>query len=250
MPPALELDSLVKRFGSVTAVDGVSFSVPPGERHAIIGPNGAGKTTLFDLVTGAATPDAGRVRHRGTDLTTRAESARARHGVVRSFQLVELFDGLSVEANLAVAVQAGAQRYDPLGSPDPAVDERAAEWCGKLGLEAESDTLVEALSHGDRKRLEVGTVLATDADTVLLDEPTSGIPGPASAELVELVSAVTADRTVLLIEHDVDAALAFADRVTVMDRGSVIARGPPDAVVADEAVQRAYLRGYDATALD
>ncbi|MEF8777145.1 MAG: ABC transporter ATP-binding protein, partial [Haloarculaceae archaeon] len=245
-----ELRSLAKRFGSVTAVDDVSLSVPAGERHAIIGPNGAGKTTLFDLVAGATEPDAGRVRHRGTDVTNLSESTRARHGIVRSFQLVELFDGLPVRENLALAVRAGGARLTPFGSPDPAVAERALEWCSTLDLGSHRETDVADLSHGDRKRLEVGTALATGARTLLLDEPTSGMPRPASERLLDLVAETTADRTVLVIEHDVDAALAFADRVSVMDRGSVIARGPPDEVVTDEAVQQAYLRGYDVPALD
>ncbi|ERG87947.1 MAG: ABC-type branched-chain amino acid transport system, ATPase component [halophilic archaeon J07HX5] len=248
--PVLETQALVKQFGSVTAVDQLSLSVPADQRHAIIGPNGSGKTTLFDLVTGAVRPDQGRIQFHGQDITTASEDARAREGIVRSFQLTNLFGGLSVQENLQLAVQATEQTFNPFRLPDTAIVERASEWYGALELDADPQAPVETISHGDRNRLEVGTALATDADLLLLDEPTSGVPPEESRALLRLIEQMTTGQTVLLIEHDMDVALSFADQVTVLDRGSVITQNTPEQIVNDTAVQNAYLRGYGDTTLD
>lgn len=247
---ALETHALVKQFGSVTAVDDISLSVPSGQRHAIIGPNGAGKTTLFDLITGAVSPDQGQILFHGQDITDLPEHARARRGIVRSFQLTNLFEDLSIHENLQLAVQAAEQTLNPLRSPDTASADRADEWYETLELDASPQAVVHTLSHGDRNRLEVGTALATGADMLLLDEPTSGVSKQESEALLELLRRITTDQTVLLIEHDMDVALSFADQVTVIDRGRVIAQAAPNQIVTDEAVQNAYLRGYDGTTLD
>jgi branched-chain amino acid transport system ATP-binding protein len=246
---ALELDGLLRRFGSVTALDDVSLSVPAGEVHGVIGPNGAGKTTLFDLVTGALRPDEGQVRLDGRDVTGLREDQRARAGVVRSFQLTELFGDLPARENVRLALQARAgTSLNPLRQPDSTLEKRATDWLDRLGIE-DSGIEAAALPHGDRKRLEVGTALAADPSVLLLDEPTSGVPDDEAADLVDLVLEERAGRTVLLIEHDVDVALGTADRVTVLDQGVVIAQGSPEQVVTDDRVQDAYLRGYGDAAL-
>lgn len=242
--PTLATKGLTKRFGSFVAVDQVSMAIPTGEFHSIIGPNGAGKTTLFNMLAGALTPSEGDIMYRGTEITDVSEDQRARMGISRSFQITELFSEFTVHENLRLAAQSQAQDFNPLHTTDPALAERAADVLDMLDLDADAGTIAKTLSHGDKKKLEIGMVLITDPSVLLLDEPTSGISEADVPAVMDLITDATADRTVLLIEHDVDLVLDLSDRITVLNRGAVISRGTPAEIVEDPNVQEAYMGDY------
>ena len=270
----LTTEALTRRFGELTAVDGVDLRVERGEFRSVIGPNGAGKTTLFDLITGAQRPTSGSVRFDGTitprpgshssaqrptsgsvrfdgeDVTGLAPHERVRRGLGRSFQITTVFSGLTVRENVRLAAQsvhdASISRVDRFLRPKDSFEAIAADTTATLervGLADRAEGRAGALAYGDRRRLEIGLVLATDAAVVLLDEPTAGMSAEETAATMELIDEVLADRTLVLIEHDVDLVLDVSDRVTVLDRGQVLTTGSPEAVADDEDVQRAYLGG-------
>jgi branched-chain amino acid transport system ATP-binding protein len=250
---ALRTDGLTKQFSGFTAVDAVDLRVERGEFRSIIGPNGAGKTTLFNLISGAMTPTAGTITLLGTDVTDDSPAARVARGLGRSFQLTTVFAGLSVRENVRLASQ--AVTYDDLsplrrlfGSPDDvgAVTERTASVLDRIGLAESAETQASALSYGDRRRLELGLVLATDPEVVLLDEPTAGMSGEETLATIDLIEDVLSEKTLVLVEHDVDLVMQLSDRITVLNGGRPITTGTPEEVADDEAVQRAYLGGYDA----
>lgn len=241
---ALEAVELTKSFGGFVANDDISLSVPENEFHAIIGPNGAGKTTLFNMIAGSLRPTSGVVRFHGENVTDRSEHERARLGISRAFQITQLFSDQSVLDNLRLAAQSTAQRLNPIATPDPAFEERAHEMFEKLGLGATPETLASALSHGDKKKLEIGMSLVTDPDVLLLDEPTSGVSENESQEVTGFLDEFIGETTILMIEHDIDIVLNLSDRITVLHQGSVIARGTPSDITGNEAVQNAYLGGY------
>lgn len=246
--PVLETRGLVKRFGELVAVQDVSLRIPRGEVRSVIGPNGAGKTTLFDLITGVLSPTEGSVRLAGADVTGLPPHERVARGMSRSFQLTDVFGGLTVRENVRLAAQSARddgfspadQLLRPMGSFDDVLADAEAV-LEQVDLTDRADERAEALAYGDRRRLEIGIVLATDPDLVLLDEPTAGMSREETAATMALVGDVLADRTLLLIEHDVDLVLDVSDRVTVLDRGSVLASGTPAEVAADDDVQAAYL---------
>jgi branched-chain amino acid transport system ATP-binding protein len=246
----LVTDGLVKRFGELAAVDGVSISVPRGEFRSIIGPNGAGKTTFFNLVTGVMAPTAGAVYFDGADVTDLAPYERVRRGMGRSFQLTTVFGGLTVRENVRLAAQAA--REGSVSSVDwlfrsreglAGVGRVADEALARVGLADHAEERAAALAYGDRRRLEIGIVLATDPEFVLLDEPTAGMSHEETRQTMDLVDEELADKTLLLIEHDIDLVMDVSDRVTVLDRGAVLATGTPAEIAADESVQAAYLGG-------
>lgn len=248
--PLLETEGLVKRFGELTAVDDVSLSIERGEFRSIIGPNGAGKTTLFNLITGAMAPTEGHITFAGEDVTGLAPFERVRRGIGRSFQLTTVFGGLTVRENVRLAAQAPRQssysQLDWLLRPTSSfgdVSAAAADVLERVGLAEHAEERAAALAYGDRRRLELGIVLATDPDVVLLDEPTAGLSREATKETMTLIDTALADRTLVLIEHDVDLVMRVSDRVTVLDRGAVLATGTPEEIAADESVQAAYLGG-------
>lgn len=246
----LETTELTKRFGELVAVDGVDLQVERGEFRSVIGPNGAGKTTLFDLVTGALRPSEGQVRFDGEDVTGLPPHERVRRGLARSFQITNVFPGLTVRENVRLAAQAASdddvsalERFFRPKNTFEAVVEAATDTLERVGLAGRADERAGALAYGDRRRLEIGLVLATDPTVVLLDEPTAGMSVEETAATMELIGDVLADRTLVLIEHDVDLVLEVSDRVTVLDQGRVLTTDTPDAVAADSAVQSAYLGG-------
>jgi len=248
--PALETTGLTKTFGELTAVDGVDLSVPHGEFRSVIGPNGAGKTTLFNLVTGALAPTAGEVLFRGEAVTGLAAHERVRRGLARSFQITNVFGGLTVRENVRLAAQAvhdgslsEADRL--LRSKDgfPAVNDLTAEVLEDIGLADVAGERADTLAYGDRRRLEIGLVLATDPLVVLLDEPTAGMSPEETAATMDLIGEVLADRTLLLIEHDVDLVMEISDRITVLHRGRELTTGTPGEVADDDSVRQAYLGG-------
>jgi branched-chain amino acid transport system ATP-binding protein len=248
----LETEGLTKRFGELTAVDDVDLAVERGEFRSVIGPNGAGKTTLFDLVSGALAPTAGRVVFDGEDVTDLSPHERVRRGMGRSFQITTLFDGLSVRENVRLAAQStedrGFSARDAYLRPTdefPGVLRRTDSVLERVGLADRAADAAGALAYGDRRRLELGVVLATDPEVVLLDEPTAGMSAEETRDTMALVADVLTDRTLLLIEHDIDLVMSVSDRVTVLHRGAVLAEGTPAAVAADDDVRTAYLGGVE-----
>ena len=240
----LLIEGLTKRFGSFTAVDSVDISVTEGDFHAIIGPNGAGKTTLFNMITGSLPTSDGAIHFRGEDITEATEDARARSGIVRAYQTTQLFPDLSVHEHLRLAAQSRQQDFNLLHKPDSKFDQQATDMFESLKINADPATVAESLSHGNKKKLEIGMSVITDPDLLMLDEPTSGVSGSESEWIFEFIEEISNGLTVLLIEHDMDLILKYSDKITVLNRGEVIARGPPEDIVDDERVQEAYLGEY------
>jgi branched-chain amino acid transport system ATP-binding protein len=242
--PALEVRGLRKSFGAIVASDDVSLDLRGGEVHALIGPNGAGKSTLIAQIAGALRPDAGSVRLAGRDVTGLGTAARARLGLARTFQVSALAMELSVLQNavLGVAGRAGgAWRFRGAALCDPALVRPAREALARVGLTGEATSVVADLSHGQRRRLELAVALALKPRCFVMDEPLAGLGADGSAEMTALLAGLKAQAPILLVEHDMDAVFALADRISVLVYGRIIATGPPDAIRADAAVREAYL---------
>jgi branched-chain amino acid transport system ATP-binding protein len=242
--PLLETHGLVKRFGGVVATDGVDLAVMPGEIHALIGPNGAGKTTLIAQLAGELRPDAGLIRFAGTDVTALSAPARSARGLARSFQVTSVFGELTVLDNVALAVQAHAGhsfRFWRDARRDPALREPARAVLAAVGLAARAGLLAGALAHGEQRQLEIAMALATRPRLVLLDEPTAGMGAEETAGMVALLRGLKGGPGLLLVEHDMDAVFALADRITVLVSGRVIATGPPETIATSALVREAYL---------
>jgi branched-chain amino acid transport system ATP-binding protein len=248
--PVLALEGVVRRFGGLTAVDGVSLTLGPGRRLAVIGPNGAGKTTLFRLIAGDMGVSAGRVELLGRDVTRMPAHRRARLGLARTFQVSNLFSGLSVLDNVRLAAQArepGRWRFwAPIRAGDR-VGAAAMAALERVGLGARAGDRVANLSHGEQRQLEVALALATEPKLLLLDEPAAGLPAGERARLRDLLGSLPPSLPLVLIEHDMTLALSLADEVLCMHNGRVIAHGTPAEVRADDTVQAVYLgRAVDA----
>ena len=237
----LRADALNKSFGALTVTRDISLAVAPGARHALIGPNGAGKTTLFNLLTGELAPDSGRVSLDGRDVTRQPPDRRARAGLARSYQRNNLFESMTVRDNLITALIAarglGRVFWRPLGG----LDRDAAGLAEKTGVAGALDEPARTLSYGMQRQLEVGLALASDPKVLLLDEPTSGMSPEETEAMRRLIAGLPADLAVLIIEHDIDLVLGLADRVTVLDYGTVLFEGTPDEVRASQAVRQRYL---------
>lgn len=240
----LKTEDLTRNFGSLVAVDNVTLQVTKAEIHAIIGPNGAGKTTLFNMIAGTLPPTHGRIFYRGDDITDTPEHERAQRGICRAFQITQVFDDQPVVENLRLAIQGQEQNFNPLAHPDPDHTESAEDMLNQLDIDVAPQTPAGSLSHGDKKKLEIGMGLAADPHLLLLDEPTSGVAQGESHRLMEFLATASQGLTVLLIEHNVDLVLELSDRITVLDRGAIIAQGTPTEITADERVQEAYMGGY------
>jgi branched-chain amino acid transport system ATP-binding protein len=247
--PMLDVRGLKKSFGGVVATDDLDLVIGTGELHAVIGPNGAGKTTLVAQLSGALRPDAGSIRFAGRDVTTLPAFARARLGLQRTFQITSVFHEFTALDNVALAVQAhdghsfrffaDARREKRLRAPARAALER-------VGLGHRSDALARHLSHGEHRQLELAMALATEPRMLLLDEPMAGMGGEESARMVALLRSLKGGQTILLIEHDMDAVFALADRITVLVYGRAIASGTADEIRANVAVRTAYLGADEA----
>ncbi|MBU9468222.1 ABC transporter ATP-binding protein [Burkholderia multivorans] len=241
---AVALRAIVLRFGARTVLEGIDLDVAAGERHALIGPNGAGKSTLFNVIGGAQRPTRGRVMLHGVDLRGRGPVIASRLGVGRSFQQTSAFARLSVFDNLrCAALHAPAERrrwWNRLRE-SASVDRAAARVMEDVGLDARRDTPAADLAYAEQRALDLGIALASGARTLLLDEPTAGMNRDQAARMIALIRATTQGRTVLMIEHDMDAVFGFAERITVLVRGAIVATGAPDAIRADPAVRVAYL---------
>lgn len=248
--PLLEVTCLSKRFGGLLAVDAVDLSVANGALHALIGPNGAGKTTLVNLLAGALTADDGCIRLAGEDLALLPDHARARRGLIRSFQITSIFPSFTAADNVALAVQAQAGHSFRFWRParrDARLRDPAAAMLRRVGLADRADMPAAALSHGERRQLELAMALATGPRLLLLDEPVAGMAPDESARMVDLLATLKGRLTILLIEHDMTAVFTLADRISVLVGGRVIADGAPDVIRGDPAVQRAYLGDEAAT---
>jgi branched-chain amino acid transport system ATP-binding protein len=245
---ALGTENLTRTFGSVVAVDDVGLAVPEGELRAIIGPNGAGKTTLFNCIMGRLAPTEGSVYLGGREITGDPEQRRPHLGLARSFQSNQLFTEQTVLENVRLVVQTaerGSFSMDLFRDHREVGREQAVDIAEDVGLAAGLDTEARNLSHGDQRRLGIAMALATDPDVLLLDEPTSGMSPGATTDTAALIKEIRDDRglTVVLIEHDMDVVLSISDRISVLDRGRVIATDSPEEIRSNEAVQRAYLGG-------
>jgi branched-chain amino acid transport system ATP-binding protein len=240
----LDIDGLTKRFGGVVASDDIVLDVRPRELHAIIGPNGAGKTTLIGQLTGEITPDAGRIRFDGADIAALPVHARSQLGLARSFQVTSLFVDVTALDNVALAVQAHAGHSFHFWRPareEAALREPARAALARVGLAGRADVLVSELSHGEHRALELAMALATGPRMLLLDEPMAGMGPEESARMVRTLRELKQELTILLIEHDMEAVFALADRITVLVYGRVIASGRPEEIRANADVREAYL---------
>ena len=242
----LSVRKLSRRFAAVDALKEVNFEVEAGEVHALIGPNGAGKTTFIHHVSGFLKPDSGSIHFAGRDVTAFSMHQRVAAGMARSYQITNVFGGLSVLDNVALAVQgrqdAGSsfRFWKPLAADRRLFDE-AQQFITQLGLEKHSASIAGNLAHGDQRALELAMALATQPKMLLLDEPMAGAGPEESARMVELIEHLARHVTILLVEHDMAAVFRLADRVSVLVNGQLIFTGTPDQVRGDPEVRRAYL---------
>ena len=244
MTALLDVRALNKSFGGIRATDNLTLSVEPGELHAVIGPNGAGKTTLISQLTGTLRPDAGQILYKGRDVTRLPAHRRARLGITRSFQITSLILEMSVIDNIALAVQARdghSFRFLRPARSIRRIRDRAIDLLDRVGLADKADQPTRALSHGEHRHMEIAIALAAEAELMLLDEPMAGLGTEGASAMVELLRGLKGRHTILLIEHDMDAVFALADRISVLVYGHIIATGPPDEIRANQAVQHAYL---------
>ena len=242
--PALVLENISRHFGGLKAVDNVSLTVAPGARHALIGPNGAGKTTLFNLISGELTPTTGRIALFGTDATRLAPHKRAALGLARTFQITKLFPQLTVLENVLLACEALDRRKLSMHralTTYPDLKQRADELIERFGLSALSGETAANLSYGDQRKLEVALSMAGRPRLLLLDEPMAGLSAGESRTMQGLLEQLDPGIAVLLIEHDMDVAFTFAQRVTVLHHGRVLTDGHRDEVSANPDVQQIYL---------
>jgi ABC-type branched-subunit amino acid transport system ATPase component len=245
--PLLELDGVTKQFGAFSAVDDVSFTVDAGEGiTALIGPNGAGKTTTYNLLTGKLSPTEGQIRFKGDGVTGLSPAERTARGMGRSFQITNIFEGLTVKRNLRIPIVARSdRRLDPFGSvdDDEELEGNVREILELVGIEEIADIPCENLSYGDKRRVEIGITLATDPDLVLLDEPTAGMNPEETARMVELIETLDerTETNFFLTEHDMNVVFSIASRILVLHQGQIIADASPREITESEQVQSAYL---------
>jgi branched-chain amino acid transport system ATP-binding protein len=242
--PLLRVHNLVRRFGGIAATDHLSLEVGRGELHAIIGPNGAGKTTLISQLTGQLLPNSGTVHFAGRDITRLPAYRRSALGLARSFQITSLLPDFTALDNVALAAQ--AHHGHSFHFWRKAREERLLRDAGRaalarVGLEPRADVAVAALSHGEQRELELAVALATKPKLLLLDEPMAGLGVTESARMVKLLGELRREVTIVLVEHDMDAVFALADRITVLVYGRVIASDTPAAIRGNAEVKRAYL---------
>lgn len=242
--PILETRGLRKAFGGHVVLDDVSLGFEANRLSAIIGPNGAGKTTCFNLLTGFLAPDRGEIRFKGRDITRLPPDRRARLGICRSFQVLNLFNEWTVLENIRVAVPAMRRRGFDLWSPAGAIGEaedRAARIVRLIGLAGRERVEARFLSYGQRRLLEIGVALAGEPELLLMDEPTSGLGSRPMGTLRDLVQRLSQDLTIVVIEHDMNFVLSLSHHIAVLHRGTVIAEGPPGAIRDHAEVREAYL---------
>jgi len=242
--PILTVDGLNKRFGGVVATDNLNFEVLPGEIHAVIGPNGAGKTTFVAQISGMIAPDSGSIVFDGRDITKLKAPARSQLGLARSFQITSIFKDFSALENVAMSIQAQdghSFRFWRPAHGDPRLANPAREMLERVGLGERADVLATNLAHGEQRQLEIAMALATGPKLLLLDEPTAGMGLEDSQRMTAFLQGLKGDYSMLLIEHDMDAVFALADRITVLVYGRAIATGSPEEIRGNDEVRAAYL---------
>ncbi|MCA0278514.1 MAG: ABC transporter ATP-binding protein [Proteobacteria bacterium] len=237
MTPLLVVRNLSRQFGGLRAVDGVDFSLMPGEIRAVIGPNGAGKTTFVSLVCGRYAPSAGKIVFDGEDITDMPAHLRVRRGIAYTFQITSVFANLSVYDNVALPVQ----RTLTDGRSRGAVRQGVMEALERVGLDARANVPAGALAYGHQRLLEVAMGLALKPRLLILDEPTQGLSDSEIEGFITLVRDIARDATVLLIEHNMQVVMALAHRITVLNAGRILAEGTPPEIRSNAAVQEAYL---------
>jgi len=245
----LEVEQLTKRFGGVIASDAVSLTIPKGELHAVIGPNGAGKTTLIGQLTGEIACDTGSIRFEQRAITGLPAWQRSQLGLARSFQVTSLFSDFTALDNVALAVQAHVGhsfRFWKNARKEASLREPARAALARFGLAERADVLVSKLSHGEQRQLEMAMALATSPRMLLLDEPMAGLGPQESARMVGTLRGLKRELTILLVEHDMDAVFALADRITVLVYGRIIACDAPGAIRENAQVRQAYLGEQEA----
>ena len=240
----LELKEVTKRFGGVTAIDAVSFEVLDTETISIIGPNGAGKTTLFNLITGLLSPDSGQIRYRDENIQGYPTERRVDMGIGRSFQITNVFPEFTVFDNVHIAVQTNGghnrdflSRYDEVGDSN----ERTTEILESIGLVDKRDTTAKQLSYGDKRILELGITLGLDPELLLLDEPTAGMSHEEADKALSIIESLGESRTILFIEHNMEAVLDISDRILVLDQGERVTYANPENVQNNPHVKRIYM---------
>jgi branched-chain amino acid transport system ATP-binding protein len=241
----LSTEDLSRHFGGLRAVDGVDFDLEAGEIRAIIGPNGAGKSTFVSLISGRLRPTRGRVLLAGKDITALPAWRRVGLGIAYTFQVTSIFGNLSIFDNVALAAQSSMQRGAPVWRPVAPTElaRRTIAALDQVGLDAGHDMIASELPYGHQRLVEIAIGLALRPKLLILDEPTQGLADSEIAGFCTLVRTISAETTVLLIEHNMDVVMQLADRITVMAEGRILAEGPPAAIRADPAVQIAYLGG-------
>jgi branched-chain amino acid transport system ATP-binding protein len=242
--PVLRTDDLRKNFGGLQVTDGVSLEIDAGELHAVIGPNGAGKTTLINQISGLLEPSSGRIVFNGQDVTALPPNKRAELGLARSFQITSVLPRFSALENVALAVQArSGTSYKFVGraATETALNDQAMAALAEVGLEARADILAAHLSHGEKRALELAIALAMQPKLLLLDEPMAGTGPEESERIIAVLRRLKGRFAMLLVEHDMNAVFALADRISVLVYGRVLASGAPQAVRADPTVTAAYL---------
>jgi branched-chain amino acid transport system ATP-binding protein len=240
----LSVRHLNKRFAGLVATNDLDLDVLPGETHALIGPNGAGKTTLIAQLQGELTPDSGSIRFYGRDITAEPPHRRSQLGIARSFQITSVFLQFTVLANVALAVQARLGhgfRFWKRAATDPALTGPAMEALDTIGLTHRAAVVAEDLSHGERRQLELAMALAMKPSLLLLDEPMAGMGRQDGQRMTRILAALKKHYAILIVEHDMDAVFALADRLSVLVAGAVIATGSPDEIRNDPLVKAAYL---------
>ncbi len=240
----LQVDNLVKRFGGLVATDALTFEVAQGELHAIIGPNGAGKTTLIHQLSGMLKPDSGAIHFDGQEISHMSPSSRCHAGMVRSYQITSIFKDFTVLDNVAMSIQAReghSFRFWANADKDSALAGKAMVILEEMGLESRASDLADNLAHGEQRQLEIAMALATSPKMLLLDEPMAGMGPEESSKVTKFLNSMKGKYTMLLIEHDMDAVFALADRITVLVYGQAIASGTPEEIRSNKDVRQAYL---------
>ena len=237
MNAALETIDLSKQFGAIVVANNIHFRLEQGARQALIGPNGAGKTTFVNLLTGLLAPSAGRILLNGEDVTRASQTKRARRGLARTFQINNLFPGLTALENVRLAVA----EHRGLLTTRRALVEEAYAILTRLGLDGDASSVVRELPYGKQRLVEIAIALAAEPSVLLLDEPAAGVPGGERGIVLDVIGQLPAAMAILMIEHDMDLVFRFAQRITVLVRGTILVEGTPEEIAADARVREVYL---------